>query len=147
MVRIILLLCLFCFKTYSMDFVAKKGEYQENSLKGSFIELDENQLKSINVFLKEITRYDPTCGRTRKVELPLVNRWLILKDKSNNKLEIGICFGYDKKNRKLNMNEISYIFILVTEKEKENMDQLVRTLEQDLQATGKKNECKTQSSS
>lgn len=45
------------------------------------------------------------------------------------------------------MNEISYIFILVTEKEKENMDQLVRALEQDLQATGKKNECKTQSSS
>lgn len=128
-------------------FRGKQGEYQENSLKGSFIELDGNQLKSINVFLKEITRHDPTCGRTRKVELLLVDRWLILKDKSNNKLEIGICFGYDKKNRKLNMNEISYIFILVTEKEKENMDQLVRALEQDLQATGKKNECKTQSSS
>lgn len=125
MLRIILLLCLFCVKSYSMDFVAEEGKYQMNLVKDSFVYLNNDQLKCINAALKESSVYDPTKGGKMMARLPIPDRRFILKDKRNKELWINVSIQGKS-------NKIVYINLTVPEKEKEKLDQLVRTLEKAL---------------
>lgn len=133
MIRVVLLLCLFCIKCYGIDFVAQEGKYQDNFVKSGFVDLNKDRLKCINAILKESARYDLSLGGTRKVKLPSVDRSLILKDKNDKNFEVMIA-TLDKGKT------IVYLNLTVTEKEKEKLDQLVRILEKELKTKKKETE-------
>lgn len=113
-----------------MDFAAEEGTYQHFFSGKYFIDLNKNQMKCVNALLKESTICDPTDGGRKKVDISMANRLLILKKKDGKKLHIEILIKDDR--------EIEYLRFTVPEKEKEKLDQLVRTLENELQAKEKK---------
>lgn len=131
MIRMILsLLCLICIQSCSKGFVAEEGKYQNNFAKEYFVDLNKDQLKCVNDVLQKSADYDPTDGGRRKVDLPIPTRLLILKSKNNKEFQIMICTK--------GVIGIEYLFLTIPEKEKEKLDQLVRTLEKELQAKEKK---------
>lgn len=134
MMRMTVLLCLFFFKSYGMDFVAEEGEYQDNSVKNSLIDLNKEQLKCLNAVLKESTIYEPdyTKDDDELVKLAPLDRLFILKNNDNKELRVEIFFEEKK------ISKIVYLNLTVPEQEKKKLDQLVRTLEKELQAKEKK---------
>lgn len=124
MIRMILLLCLLCITSCSMHFVAEEGKYQNIFSKQYSVELNKDQLKCVNDVLTKSVDWDPTDGGRKKVALFLPSSSLILKSKNNKELEIMICTK--------DVVEIEYLYLTIPKKEKEQLDQLVRTLEKEL---------------
>lgn len=139
MMKIILLLFLFCLKSYSMDFIAESGQYCYAGIKGTGVILDEQQIQTINHLLSK-SKLSPTPDYKKlgvKVKLRIPNRLFILNSKSSEEVEIRI--DLYKKGKKTTITCLSILISKKTrmlidfpDESRNKMDELILALEKEL---------------
>lgn len=144
MTKFVLLILMCCMHAYGIDFVAASGAYKHAFFDKPVIVLDAKQMQIVNGALKASELKTVTYDRRASIRLIIPDRELVLKDRDNRELEVGIalrgkgeiCYldiSFPEQAKKLQKEgKVIRLYLTIPEQETKLLDLLVKALEKEL---------------